>query len=140
MRMIVMLLLVGAVSGGCAAVGGGLKETMTLDAPPGTTQAAVVAMNEGNRLYAARQWEAAMAKYQDAIKAQPSLAEAHYNLAMVLDILEQPTGAKKHYVEAANLAPGHQVIWNAPPFRKHGLVDTGPKSGPFVTPAVTGAH
>jgi tetratricopeptide (TPR) repeat protein len=140
MRIVVMWLLAGVVVGGCAGVGGALKETKTLDAPPGTTQAAVVSMQEGNRLYAARQWEAAMAKYQEAIKVQPSLAEAHYNLAMVLDILEQPADAKKHYVEAANLAPGHQVIWNAPPFRKHGLVDSGPKSGPFITPALTGAH
>jgi hypothetical protein len=26
--------------------------------------------------------------------------------------------ARKHYVQAANLAPGNKVIWNAPPLRK----------------------
>lgn len=48
----------------------------------------------------------------------PSLAEAHYNLALALDQMGEKAEARKHYVAAANLAPGNRVIWNAPPLRK----------------------
>ncbi len=30
--------------------------------------------------------------------------------------------ASQHYLEAANLAPGHKVIWNSPPLRRYGNV------------------
>lgn len=116
---------------GCA---GDMKETRTLQAPAGTAPAATAAMEEGNRLFAARQWAGAQAQYELAIKAQPTLAEAHYNLAMVLETLDQFGAARKHYVEAANLAPGHPIIWNSPPFRKHGIVDDHLKLTPTVTP------
>jgi Tfp pilus assembly protein PilF len=115
---------------GCA---GAIKETRTLRAPTGTTPAAAAALEEGNRLFAARQWDGAQAQYEAAIKAQPTLAEAHYNLALVLETLDQFGAARKHYVEAANLAPGHQIIWNSPPLRKHGIVDDHGKT-PTVTP------
>ncbi len=120
---------------GCAGV---LKETRTLRAPAGTLPAAASALEEGNRLFAARQWDAAQAQYEAAIKAQPGLAEAHYNLALVLETLDQLGAARKHYVEAANLAPGHQIIWNSPPFRKHGIVDDHLKLTPAVTPGSGG--
>lgn len=121
---------------GCAEA---LKQTRTLRPPAGTAPAAASAMEEGNRLFAARQWEGAQAQYEAAIKAQPSLAEAHYNLALVLETLDQAGAARKHYIEAANLAPGHQVIWNSPPLRKHGIVEDHLKLTPAVTPA-TGLH
>jgi tetratricopeptide (TPR) repeat protein len=81
-------------------------------------------VEEGNRLFAARQWDQAKAQYELAIKAQPSLAEAHYNLALALEMLGDEPSATKHYKEAANLAPGHKVIWNSPPLRRHGEVDS----------------
>src|SRR5688500_3712262 len=77
----------------------------TLKAPRGTSPAAVTAMDEGNRLFAARKWDAAKAHYEAAINAQPALAEAHYNLALVYDVLRDDATARKHYIEAANLAP-----------------------------------
>ncbi|MCA9455616.1 MAG: tetratricopeptide repeat protein [Nitrospira sp.] len=39
---------------------------------------------DGNRLFAEHRWTAAMMKYEEAIQAQPTLAETHYNLGMVL--------------------------------------------------------
>src|SRR5689334_8937000 len=80
----------------------------TLKAPQGTTPAAVTAMDEGNRLFADRKWEAAKAQYETAIGVQPALAEAHYNLALVYDALRDDATARKHFIEAANLAPGHK--------------------------------
>ena len=35
-------------------------------------------------------------------------------------------GAKPHFIEAANLAPGHKVIWNSPPLRRYGNVPDAP--------------
>lgn len=99
----------------------------TLTAPVGTVPTAVTAMEEGNRQFAGRHWEAAKTQYQDAIKAQPTLAEAHYNLALVYDMLRDDATAKRHFIEAANLAPGNKVIWDAPPLKRHGDVDAHPK-------------
>ena len=113
----------------------------TLSAPPGTQPAAVTAMKEGNRLFAARQWEGAKAQYEAAISAQPTLAEAHYNLALVYDVLRDDVTARLHYMEAANLAPGNKVIWDAPPLRRHGDVDAHPKqSDTMFMPAVGGSR
>lgn len=127
--LVSLVMVIGVMSCGEA-----IKEVRTLRAPSGSVPAASAAVEEGNRLFAARQWEGAKVQYEAALKAQPTLAEAHYNLAMVLDILEQSGAARKHYVEAANLAPGHQVIWNSPPFRKHGIIDSTSKHTPSVNP------
>ena len=109
----------------------------TLAAPSGAVPAAASAMQEGNRQFSARQWEAAKAHYQEAIKVQPTLAEAHYNLALVYDMLRDDATAKRHFIEAANLAPGNKVIWDAPPLRRHGDVDAHPKGGDTIfMPAV----
>ena len=60
---------------------------------------------------------------------QSDLAEAHYNLAVSLDRMGNRTDAKKHYITAANLAPGNKVIWDSPPMREIGLThDIGKKS------------
>lgn len=119
---------------------GNVTQSRTLEAPAGTKPAAMAAMEEGNRLFAQRQWEAAKAQYQTAITAQPTLAEAHYNLALVYDMLRDDATARHHYIEAANLAPGHKVIWDAPPLRRHGDVDAHPSSssGPSFFPAIGG--
>ena len=132
MRRSLLVLLAGLLVGGCAAAAASER---TLRAPVGTVQAAASAMEEGNRLFAARKWEEAKALYQVAIMAQPSLAEAHYNLALVLEIVGDGVNARRHYIEAANLAPGHKVIWDSPPLRRHGLVDPTPKSDTLTTPS-----
>ena len=79
---------------------------------------------DGNRLFAEHRWTAAIGKYEEAIQAQPKLAEAHYNLGMALYKKGPVSAARPHFIEAADLAPGHPVIWNAPPFRKYGTVES----------------
>ena len=137
MRRSLWVLLVGLLVSGCAAA---TAPERTLRAPSGTIPAAASAMEEGNRLFAARQWEEAKAQYEAAIKAQPSLAEAHYNLAVVIEILGDDATARRHYVEAANLAPGHKIIWDSPPFRRHGIVEPTRKSDDLTTPSSRTAH
>ncbi|MBM4124701.1 MAG: hypothetical protein FJ246_07085 [Nitrospira sp.] len=133
----IVFVLMGVVLIGCAAQPGSKPDVVrTLRAPAGTPPAVVTAMEEGNRLFAARQWAPAKAQYEAVIKTQPTLAEAHYNLALALDALGDRAVAKQHYIEAANLAPGHKVIWDAPPLRKHGqAVMSDPKlNEDFLTP------
>ena len=93
---------------------------LPLKAPTGTPPGAAAAVDAGNSLFEVGQWEQAKDQYETALTAHPTLAEAHYDLALVLDQLGRKAEAMAHYKEAANLAPGNRVIWNAPPFRKYG--------------------
>jgi len=132
MRAILLAMMVAVAAIGCASGGGkGTLET-ALSAPPGTKPEAAAANEEGITLFYKRQWEGARAQFEAAIKAQPTLAEAHYNLGLVHDVLRNDREARKHFVEAANLAPGNKEIWNSPPLRRHGDVIGGPKSGIFA--------
>jgi len=92
---------------------------LPLKAPTGTPPGAAAAVDAGNSLFEAGQWEQAKGQYETALTAHSTLAEAHYDLALVLDQLGRKAEAMAHYKEAANLAPGNRVIWNAPPFRKY---------------------
>ncbi len=78
---------------------------------------------EGNHRFGDHQWTTAIRKYEEAIHVQPSLAEAHYNLALTLDQQGRFSESRPHYLKAADLAPGHPVMWNAPPFRHYGTVE-----------------
>jgi len=127
MRWTLPVIVTGLLVSGCATA----QEERTLRAPNGTQPAAAAAMDQGNKLFAARQWEAARVQYEAAIKAQPSLAEAHYNLALALEYLGDEKAARPHYMEAATLAPGNKVIWNSPPLRMHGMVEGSKTKGSF---------
>jgi len=134
----VWIVVLALVFAGCAA-GRPMAAERTLKAPTYAVPDAAAAMEEGNRLFGDRQFEAAKLKYQEAIKTQPTLAEAHYNLALIYDFLRDDATATHHYIEAANLAPGHKVIWDAPPLRRHGDVEAHPKgSDTQYLPAVGG--
>ncbi len=120
--------------GGCAG-GGNRPLESALSAPPKAAPAAASANEEGIKLFYARQWEAAKVKFEAAIRAQPTLAEAHYNLGLVYDALRNDKEAYKHFAEAANLAPGNKIIWSSPAFRQHGEVLAKPKAGDFFSPS-----
>ena len=45
--------------------------------------------------------------------------------------------ARPHYMEAANLAPGHQVIWNSPVLRRYGDVKIEKNAGGMM-PGIPG--
>jgi Flp pilus assembly protein TadD len=86
---------------------------------------------EGNQRFAEHRWTAAIGKFEKAVQVQPKLAEAHYNLGLALYRKGPVSAARPHFIEAADLATGHPVIWNAPPFRKYGTVEpTIPTSAP----------
>jgi Tfp pilus assembly protein PilF len=115
--ILVGLLLV--ILAGCASAKA--PPLTTLPAPGDTSARAAASMKEGERLFQAKDWAGAREAFQAAITQQPELAEAHYNLAVTLDRMGDRPEARKHYVEAANLAPGHKVIWDSPAFRESGF-------------------
>lgn len=96
----------------------------TLSSPANANPVAAQALLEGNTLFAEHQWTAAKRKFEAAIQAQPTLAEAHYNLAMTLEQQGVFLESRSHYKQAADLAPGHPMIRNAPPFRQYGTVES----------------
>jgi len=136
MRGVVRLIVVGLTLSGCAGTSGTEMLEKTLSAPAGTQPAAAAANAEGNRLFQAHQWEAAKTQYESAIKAQATFAQAHYNLGLVYQELRDGRTARKHFIEAANLAPGNKAIWDSPALREYGgEVDTAPKVPFFLSPA-----
>lgn len=117
MRKTVMLLGLVLMISGCAGSKRNAAASLPLAAPAGTPEAAATAVDEGNKLFAQGRWVEARSRYEAAIKVEPALAEAHYDLALALERLGRQEEATAHYKEAATLAPGNKVIWNAPPFR-----------------------
>ncbi len=102
---------------GCA--GPRKAEIRPLHAPTGISAAVSQQLEQGNQLLGKEDWAGAREAYLAAIQADQTLAEAHYNLALALEQLGEKPEARKHYVAAANLAPGNKVIWDAPPLRKY---------------------
>ena len=125
--------------GACASKPEPVKQP-TLNAPAHASPAVRSAMSEGNQLFASGRWEAAKAQYEKVLQEKKTVAEAHYNLALVLDRLGKREEARPHYMEAANLAPGNQVIWNSPVLRRYGdvAVDKNSSAAPAL-PSLGGA-
>lgn len=98
---------------GCQSI----PNRMVLPAPAGTNAAASRHNDEGIEAYQQQQWAVAKQHFGAAINLFPELAEAHYNLGMTLYRLKAIPEGDVHFIQAANLAPGNKVIWNAPPLR-----------------------
>lgn len=137
-RYVIVFLVMGVW--GCAT-GSTPPGEQPLAAPKGTKPAAAAAIKHGNQQFALGRFERARAQYREALEVDSTSAEAHYNLALTLDRLGQPSSARKHYLKAANLAPGNKVIWNSPPLRRHGdvLDEIDPGVQPMTPPPMPGA-
>ena len=70
--------------------------------------------------YKERRFEPAKTEFLIAVEEGPKCAEAHYNLGLALWYLEEKEEAHKQFIEAANLAPGNQVIWDSPALHPYG--------------------
>lgn len=113
------VLLIALILGGCAGDTPAPQDEPLLPSENASPLAAQLIL-DGNRLFSEHRWTAAIGKYEEATQAQPKLAEAHYNLGMALYRKGPVSAASSHFIEAANLAPGHPIIGNAPPFRTYG--------------------
>lgn len=132
-RVLIVMCLCGAL--GCASQKA--PPSLVLSAPTGSPGEMVAKLEEGNQLFYTKDYASAEQSYRRTIAAYPTLAEAHYNLAVTLDRMGNRGEARKHYMDAANLAPGHKVIWDSPPFQesqsnydlnRKSFLDTSPKA------------
>ncbi|MFQ5932118.1 MAG: tetratricopeptide repeat protein [Nitrospiraceae bacterium] len=90
---------------------------------------------QGTQQYEQGQHEAASVSFRQAVAGAPDSAEAHYNLGLALFALGKTAEARRHFLEAANLAPGHRVIWDSPALRPYGspepALPSKPDRGPY---------
>ncbi len=75
--------------------------------------------NEGIRHYQKGHWDVAKGHFQEAINAEPDLAEPHYNLALALHQLGTHKEATAHFKQAAELAPNNAAITGSRVYRHH---------------------
>ena len=101
----------------------------------------IVAQNNqaGIALYNERRFEAAKTKFLEAVTDGPKCAEAHYNLGLALSYLGVKQDAREHFLEAANLAPGNQIIWDSPALHPYGEPQKEKKPTKAATEQAPGA-
>lgn len=93
----------------------------------------------GMALYNEKRFEAAKAKFIEAATIGPTCAEAHYNLGLALSQLGEKEEAHQQFLEAANLAPGNQVIWDSPALHPYGEPQKEKKATKAATEQAPGA-
>src|SRR5690349_20528903 len=74
---------------------------------------AVSLTEQGTQVYNTKQFEEAKKFFEQAVSMAPQSGQAHYNYALALNALSKQEIARQHFLEAANLAPGDQVIWDS---------------------------
>jgi Flp pilus assembly protein TadD len=75
--------------------------------------------DEGVGHYKQGHWDVATDWFKKAVKADPNLAEAHYNLALSLDKMGKHEDATAAFKKAAELAPTNPAIKDSPILKKH---------------------
>ncbi|MDP3596228.1 MAG: tetratricopeptide repeat protein [Nitrospirota bacterium] len=109
-KTVVVFAIVLIVWSGCQSA----SPLKLLSAPTGVIATAAQHNEEGILAYRQNQWAEAKQHFEAAITAAPNLAEGHYNLGMALYKLKDFKAGDRHFIEAANLAPGNKVIWDSP--------------------------
>ena len=127
----VAFLLVGAVACSWSKA----KPLVPLALEPGVKAQAVTLTEQGTQAYQARQFDDAKNYFSQAVAAAPQSGPAHYNYALALNALGDTEHARPEFMEAANLAPGDQVIWDSPALRPFG----DPKSPKLFKAPLAGA-
>ncbi|MDX2252323.1 MAG: tetratricopeptide repeat protein [Nitrospira sp.] len=85
---------------------------------------AVLLTEQGTQAYHAKQFEEAKKLFEQAVSVAPQSGQAHYNYGLALNALGKQDVARQHFLEAANLAPGDQVIWDSPALAPYGDPET----------------
>jgi len=113
-RVILVALLVSITSlWACATA------SLPLATSAGVDPAAAKHNAEGIEQYTMGHWDGAKTHFEAAIRVDPGLAEAHYNLALTLDKLGAHAEATDHFKKAGELAPGYSAITNSSAYRSH---------------------
>jgi Flp pilus assembly protein TadD len=75
--------------------------------------------NEGIEHYNQGHWDVAKKHFMGAAEADPNSAEAHYNLALVLDKSGDHKDATQHFQKAYDLGKGNPDIANSAILKAH---------------------
>tara|TARA_B100000315_G_C14583215_1_gene591595 strand:- start:1379 stop:1843 length:465 start_codon:yes stop_codon:yes gene_type:complete len=120
------LILMGVILLGIGACSSSPKPS-PLSAPAEAIPAAASHNQDGLQLFADGKIDLAGNAFKAALTEDPDMAEAHYNLALTLFSSGYRDEAEQHFLEAANLAPGHKIIWDSPALRPYGSPRLLPK-------------
>ena len=112
-------LIMVCLLGGCATASGPLA-TLPMISPEAAQQNL-----QGIEAYNSGKWKAAKEKFESAIQADPTLPEAHFNLALTLHKLELHDQATDHFRQAGELASNNKDIVESSLYKNHlGLSST----------------
>jgi Flp pilus assembly protein TadD len=75
--------------------------------------------DEGVGHYKQGHWDVSEGHFRKAVKADPNLAEAHYNLGLALDKMGKHDEATTEFKKAAELAPTNPAIKDSAILKKH---------------------
>lgn len=130
MKLMIVLLVAGLIAvGGAACAAKKPKPLVPLELTGKVSQAAVQATTVGTSAFQSGQFEEAKTSFEQAVSGAPDSGEAHYNLGLALFALGNRDQAREQFIQAANLAPGHPVIWNSPALSPFGNPESSlPKS------------
>jgi tetratricopeptide (TPR) repeat protein len=106
------------------------KPLVPLALESGVTSQVVTLTEQGTLAYHAKQFDDAKQYFSKAVTEVPQSGPAHYNYALALYALGDTEQARQQFMEAANLAPGDQVIWDSPALRPYGNPETPKKNQP----------
>jgi Tfp pilus assembly protein PilF len=104
----------GKPSGTATTAGGADTALMSPAGSPGRAD-----NDEGVGHYKQGHWDVASDWFKKAVKADPNLAEAHYNLALSLDKMGKHEDATASFKKAADLAPTNPAIKDSTILKKH---------------------
>lgn len=117
--------ITGAVLGCVVMVTGCVTPSGPLAVLPMTSPAAAQQNLEGIQQYNSGNWQEAKSRFESAIRADPELPEAHFNLALTLHKLGYHPEATVHFKRASELAPANKDIVESSVYRNHlGLSST----------------
>jgi Flp pilus assembly protein TadD len=107
MNRLLTIALLSVFTAGAPAVYAAGSKQLTVPQVPQKTPDARTPYNEGVTLMNAKKFAAAQVKFEEALKADPKLAEAHNNLAYCLrkQSPENFASSLQHYNEALRLQP-----------------------------------
>jgi Flp pilus assembly protein TadD len=88
-----------------------------LAAPPNSHATAARYNSNGIAHYEKGQWSLARDHFASAVEADPTLAEAHFNLGLALNKLNLQAEATTHFKKAAELAPANNAIIQSSAYR-----------------------
>lgn len=99
--------------GGCATTSGPLA-TLPIVSPSASEYNL-----QGIQHYNQGEWEKAQEAFESALRIDPTLAEAHFNLALALHQRGKHEEAKTQFAEAGRLAPESKDIVESSLYRNH---------------------